>query len=148
MQYRVIKPLASTTMDLTLQSYLNEAVFSSGRGQEATFVSYLQKDSTKFSDKDSAKFSTKSSTRDKETGNESSSPANGKSEQLEFDRKKYADFDRKKYAEDFDRKNEGDEFLRKSSFISYIDDDSDTDGHFDEYSVGLVFANDETPFTD
>ena len=31
-------------MDLTLQSYLNEAVFSAGRGPEATFVSYLQTD--------------------------------------------------------------------------------------------------------
>ena len=128
-------------MDLTLQSYLNEAVFSSGRGQDATFVSYLQRDSNKFSeknsDRNSAKFSSKSQSKDKETGNESSSPANGKSDQLEFDRKKYAEFDRKKYAEDFDRKNDGEDFLRKSSFISYIDDDSDTDGNFDEYSVGL-----------
>jgi hypothetical protein len=130
--------MTSSAMDLTLQSYLNEAVFSSGRGQEATFVSYLQKDSSKFSDKNSAKFSTKSLRRDKETGKESSSPSNGKSEQQEFDRKKYAEFDRKKYTEDFDRRNEGEEFLRKSSFISYIDDDSDTDGNFDDYSVGSV----------
>jgi hypothetical protein len=92
-------------MDLTLQSYLNEAVFSSGRGQEATFVSYLQRDVPAkeiLDDEASSKQSSSSS------ANEKSDPEDVVSLQ------------------------------HKSSFISYIDDDSDTDPNFDEYSVGSV----------
>ena len=90
-------------MDLTLQSYLNEAVFSSGRGQEATFVSYLQRDDPAGKDIIDDESSSKQS-----SSNEKSDPEDLLSLQ------------------------------NKSSFISYIDDDSDTDPNFDEYSVGSV----------
>lgn len=81
-------------MDLTLQSYLNEAVFSAGRGPGATFVSYLQSDDSK--------------ERAAEAEEASSSTAS----------------------------NDKSDFVStgKGSFISYIDDDSDSD----EFSVGLV----------
>ncbi len=103
-------------MDLTLQSYLNEAVFSSGRGQEATFVSYLQRDDP-----------AKEILDDESSSKQSSSSANEKSDPEDFVSLKH-----------------------KGSFISYIDDDSDTDPNFDEYSVGSVYnlpRKNETTFS-
>ena len=89
-------------MYLTLQSYLNEAVFSAGRGQEATFVSYLQRDDSKEEEESST------SSREKPDFRSTSHDKSG-----------FGGFP-----------------TGKGSFISYIDDESDSD----EFSVGSVFV--------
>ena len=89
-------------MDLTLQSYLNEAVFSAGRGPEATFVSYLQTDPDSGNKNENAEDSSTSSQ---------------------------------------DRDHPGLLQPGKGSFISYIDDDDESDS--DDVSVWSVLI--ETP---
>jgi len=103
-------------MDLTLQSYLNEAVFSAGRGQEATFVSYLQRDASK------------------EQLEEDSSTSSHEKPDFETSRDK-SDFE----TASRDKSESGFGLTGKGSFISYIDDESDSD----EFSVGSVLWRDD-----
>jgi hypothetical protein len=100
-------------MDLTLQSYFNEAVFSAGRGPEATFVSYLERDSSK---------EALEACTPKPPTQQLGSSASEKSVDVQL-----AGSDPEECV-----------LTAKGSFISYIDDDSDADAeaNSDDQSVG------------